>query len=471
MGEARVFRIRFGSKNRITFSDGSHDMTIRRRRDRVREYTVRQLSLSLEAGTLVDRDTLRLLGLNLYEMIFFNAHANKWFEHVYENSTNLQMVLEFPPNDLDLMATPWEFMYVPQKRWTRGGKYLLKEQRVSLVRQIGPETDKVSVIESGRFLVVDCLPSSPDAAKPGYQAASEAGRLCPSPPSPEIDQVMAFLESCGEVRCLRFPTLDQLDNAVGGLWDGRRQSPPHVVHLVGHGRFQSGDEDGFKFCLCPRDPGPERWEKDDWIADAIGKHTPELVILQTCKGGKADSYRGHEGAAITLVKRGVPNVVALQQQILVGEATSFVTRFYMALREGRPAEIAVKEGRHALESKSPASFGLPVAYFQRKTGFSLPPAPNEGGSSEPDPTATGRSPRTAHSGGAMSPSQEFPVVTAPAVAPVVEPAVLRASPAPAEPSPSGARTAGSLAEAPREADGARKESDSPLSVRLGSKGT
>ena len=424
-------------------------MTIRRRRDTVREATVRQLSHALGDGTFMDPDTLRLLGLNLYELIFFNAHANEWFEQVYENATDLRIVLEFQPEDVDLMAIPWEFLYVPKERWRAGGKYIVRQPKLSLVRRVVRKAADATEIVRPRFLIVDCMPASADATQPGYQTASQAGRMCASAPSPEIDQVMAFLETFGDVRCVRFPTIPQLDDAVAGIGNGGSADPPHVVHLVGHGRFQSGDDAAFEFCLSPRGDG--RWERDDRIAEAIGAHTPELVVLQTCKGGKADNYQRHEGAAITLVKRGVPNVVALQQQILVGEATRFVTSFYEALQQGRPADVAVKEGRQALTRSDGPAFGLPVAYFQRDAGFSLPRTPVQQ-TSAPSSTPTEQTYRGVRPEPAPSRSP-VPAPNAPAGTPaVVEAGVHRAPLTTPEPSQGETRPAGS-----------------PLSVRLGSK--
>ena len=58
MADLRVFRVRFGKHNSITFNDERHEMTIARRRDPVREETVAQLSRALADGTLV-MSTLR----------------------------------------------------------------------------------------------------------------------------------------------------------------------------------------------------------------------------------------------------------------------------------------------------------------------------------------------------------------------------------------------------------------------------
>ena len=88
----------------------------------------------------------------------------------------------------------------------------------------------------------------------------------------------------------------------------------------------------------------ESWETDERIADALaGRHAPKLVLLHTCKGGKVGSYKDYEGAAITLVKRDVPNVVALQHEIAMHEASAFVSRFYDAWCRQMSLEDAIKE--------------------------------------------------------------------------------------------------------------------------------
>jgi hypothetical protein len=401
VAESRTFRIRFEKLNRITFSDNLHEMTIRRRNDSVREHTVSQLSRGLGDGTLIDPDTVRLLGLNLYELLFFNAHANEWFERVYESSSDLRLVLEFQTQDLSLMGYPWEFLFVPEKRWKQGGKYLLTQGRLSLVRRIVRRLSDPRPVERPRFLVVDCLPVPPESVQAGYRAASEAGRHSLAAPTPEIDQLMAFLEAAGDVHCLRFPTFVELMDEVSAY-------EPDVVHLTGHGRFQAGDDAGFEFCLRPRADGElERWEKDERIAEAIGACVPELVVLHSCKGGKTDRYERYEGAAVRLVKRGVANVVALQHEIPLRDATRFVNEFYTALAQKRNVETAIKEGRQALRRTGVASFGLPVAYVQRAESFALPqpPAPSDATDRRRAAPAGGREARPERTDGGV-PSDE-----------------------------------------------------------------
>lgn len=377
MADQEVFNIRFAKKHRISFFDGKHEMTIPRRRDRVREETARQLSRALGDGSLVDPETIRLLGQNLYELIFFNAHANEWFERVFEGvfeeaTKNLRLVIECHTDEVELMAYPWEFLYVPKERWKKGGRYLVQEGRLSLVRRV--RRDRAEAVAPGvecpKFLVVDCLPGSP------LPASSAAGQSCSTPPSEDIDKLMGFLEKHkmgAEVDCLRFPTQVELSTKVG-------EFKPTVVHLIGHGAVRGGDGGPFEFLLRPGKEGViERWETDERIAEAIVAHVPQLVVLHTCRSGAAGSYRNHEGAALAMVKRGVPNVVALQHEMKINEARGFVWSFYEALALGRPMDLegAIKGGRQALREVSPSAFGVPVVYVQREEGFSLPPLREE----------------------------------------------------------------------------------------------
>ena len=398
MPEASTFRIRFEKQNRITFSDGRHEMTIRRRRDPVRDETVLRLSRGLSDQTLVDPVTLRLLGLNLYELLFFNAHANEWFESVCERSTRTRLVLEFTSYAESVIGYPWEFLYVPPGRWRKGGKYLI-DQTLSLVRRLVRKTDPLPQLERLRFLVVDCLPASANGAQ-ASALVSEAGKKLGAPPSTEIDLLMQYLEGWGETKCLRFPRQMELSQAMADF-------KPDVVHLNGHGRFGARDGVGFEFCLCPRDAGSgiDLWETDERIAEAISAHVPSLVVLQTCKGGKTERYEGYEGAPITLLQHGVPNVVALQHEIPRRDASGFVTSLYEALAGSSPLEDAVREGRQRLHASTYSlvtAFGLPVTYMQHAE-FTMPHR-----QSRPNDAAAGGSEQVATDERTASPAETSP---------------------------------------------------------------
>lgn len=455
MAEPHIFRVRFRKQNRITFSDGSHEMTIPRRRDPVRRETVEQLSRALAEGTLVDADTARLLGLNLYELLFFNGHANEWFERVSESASELRLVLEFPADEPDLMSFPWEFLYVPATRWKRGGRYLVDEPNFSLVRRVLRSTGGVPPdMVVPRFLFVDCLP--PEPGGDDYKPRSEAGRASATPPTRQVDELMAFLETRGEVTMKRFPSfLDLVDCAA-------TDSPPDVIHIVGHGRFKAGSPNkAFEFCLRPKEAGMETWESDSRIAEALaGRKVPKLVVLHTCKGGKAGSYKDYEGAAIALVKRSVPNVVALQHEIVMYEAAAFVSRFYDAWGRQMSLERAIKEARRALRSTSDFAFCLPVAYLQHDVDLYLP-APVPVGAGEGTGEAPSHVPASSEKpseSAALASSNVAQGPTGKAAASELGDRERRA--------PADAAT-GDRRPPPTELPAERKSGDSPLSVRFG----
>ncbi|HUF31207.1 MAG TPA: CHAT domain-containing protein, partial [Gemmatimonadaceae bacterium] len=408
--------------------------------------------------TIVDSDTARLLGLNLYELLFFNAHANEWFERVWEGASELRLVLEFPAGALDLISFPWEFLYVPEVRWKAGGRYLVDQPNVSLVRRVLRKPSQgPPVMENAKFLFVDCLPPEPQAN--GYTPRSKAGRESATPPSREVDELMAFLEARGEVTLQRYPSfLDLRDQAAKG-------PSPDVIHLVGHGRFRAGAANkAFEFCLRPREAGMESWETDERIADALaGRQVPKLVLLHTCKGGKVGSYKDYEGAAIALVKRDVPNVIAVQHEIMVDQAAAFVRLFYDAWAREMSLELAIKEARGALRSASDFSFCLPVVYVQHDADLFLPtpvPAPTPAGAGVEE--AQSRAPAASE-----KPLQTTPLAgssVAQGAAGKADKSELRDRERHAPPSDSAT---GEHPRPPTEPSAERKPSDSPLSVRFG----
>ena len=113
---------------------------------------------------------------------------------MWEGATELRLILEFPTSELQLISFPWEFLYVPEVRWKKGGRYLIDQTNVSLVRRVlrKPSPTPAS-IENAKFLFVDCLPPEPGANDDVPR--SKAGRASATPPTREVDELMAFLET------------------------------------------------------------------------------------------------------------------------------------------------------------------------------------------------------------------------------------------------------------------------------------
>ena len=64
--------------------------------------------------------------------------------------------------------------------------------------------------------------------------------------------------------------------------------------------------------------------------------------------------------ADTLVRRGIPAVVAMQFEVSDNAAVEFAPALYGALAAGRPIDAAVTEARKAMYTVSPLEWATPV---------------------------------------------------------------------------------------------------------------
>ena len=95
-----------------------------------------------------------------------------------------------------------------------------------------------------------------------------------------------------------------------------------------------------------------------------------LVVLGACEGGRRDGHNVWSGVAASLLRIGIPAVVAMQFTIDDKLAAAFVASFYRALVAGCTVDEAVATGRAAIRiealsgSKDIRDWGVPVLYLR-----------------------------------------------------------------------------------------------------------
>jgi len=145
-----------------------------------------------------------------------------------------------------------------------------------------------------------------------------------------------------------------------------RQGEYHVFHYIGHSAFDAERGEGFLMLEDSRDhikPDPVRGE---FLARELHEEdTLRLVVLNSCQGAVADARDPFSGVASSLVKRGIPAVVAQQFEITDKAAIAFSEEFYRAIAEGFSVEAAVSEGRRAILGVAGDSieWGTPVLFL------------------------------------------------------------------------------------------------------------
>jgi YVTN family beta-propeller protein len=158
------------------------------------------------------------------------------------------------------------------------------------------------------------------------------------------------------------------DRLLGGQW--------HVLHFIGHGRFDYGQDEGV-LALTGQD-GRTDWVQAHRFADLLrqARPMPGLVVLNSCSGAVTGVSDLFSGVAAALVRGGVSAAAAMQYEISDTAAMVFARGFYSAIAHGRGIDEAVSSGRIAILGISGRSLEwvTPVLYLQGDGSqlFSLP---------------------------------------------------------------------------------------------------
>jgi CHAT domain-containing protein len=100
-----------------------------------------------------------------------------------------------------------------------------------------------------------------------------------------------------------------------------------------------------------------------------------LVFLNSCEGARGSPRDAFSSTAATLVRSGIPAVVAMQYEITDRAAIEFSRSFYDAVADRLPIDAAVAEARTAVKMGSALEWGTPVLYLRSGDGliFNIPP--------------------------------------------------------------------------------------------------
>jgi CHAT domain/Carbohydrate family 9 binding domain-like len=142
----------------------------------------------------------------------------------------------------------------------------------------------------------------------------------------------------------------------------------HVFHFIGHGEFDTTEEDGV---LLLED---ERQRTKRVTGDALGitlkdSRSLRLVVLNNCEGARAADVDPFTGVAQSLLQQGIPAVVAMQFEVTDQAAREFSRGFYGGIGSGFPVDGALAEGRKFMSRVAGGfEFGSPVLYLATPTG-------------------------------------------------------------------------------------------------------
>jgi hypothetical protein len=314
----------------------------------------------LSLGKISQRRELEVFGTLLYRTIFGGEVGALFQQSVKETPSGgrLRVQLSFQAGAAELASLPWEYLYCPDTE-TRAGYFLSTSVDLVLSRYMP--------LESGRQLLRPA--ESPLRI---LIVVSQPTDLPPVVAAPVIEAIIKLAESYP----IQIDTLDQ--PTIDSFLDTLEATKPHVLHFIGHGRFNRTDKQG-AIALLKSDENTAEWCKDAIFADYFThmRSTPRLVFLHLCEGGAIDLDANFAGLAPQLMRANIQAVVAMQYPITNKAAISFSRAFYRELAKGAPIDHAVQTGRWRITVDDPTAydnraFGTPVLYMHSRDGIILP---------------------------------------------------------------------------------------------------
>jgi hypothetical protein len=271
------------------------------------------------------------------------AHYEVSLRQAKRDEKGLRLKLHIRPPELSVL--PWEFVYDPNR------DFLCLSSSTPLVRysDVPQPTRRLSVVPP---LCILGMVASPH----------ELPRLDVEHEKRLVHEAVKALRAEGlvELTWLVGQTYSELQEA---LWRGTW----HIFHFIGHGGFDLAREEG-AIALSDEEGREDLLMAND-LARLLDDHFPlRLVFLNSCEGAKGSPRDSFSSTAATLVRYGIPAVVAMQYEITDEAAIAFSRTFYRAVANGLPVDAAVAEARTAVKRTSALEWGTPVLYMRSDNG-------------------------------------------------------------------------------------------------------
>ena len=223
-------------------------------------------------------------------------------------------------------ALPWEYLYSAQHN-----DFVTLAFDIPIVRQMPNQTHSRALIVRPPLRILSMV-ADPDNLQPIDVDAERAA----------IDRSVAPLVSRGlvELRWVKGGSWRELQRVLRTeIW--------HVLHFVGHGSFDRIADKGIVY-FCD-DRGKSDPHNSTELNRILNKSKSlRLVVLNACEGASIDNQDIFSSCAATLVRGGIPAVVAMQYVITDRAATEFARSFYEALADGLPVDTALGDARRAI---------------------------------------------------------------------------------------------------------------------------
>ncbi len=302
----------------------------------------RRLVLSQE-----EKDVLSF-GKALFDFLMHGEIGQRYavsYDRCQQAGKGLRLKLRI--QDPALAALPWEFLYDQ-----RFNHYLALSQRTPLLRylELPRPLPPLRVAPPLRLLGMIANPRN----LPPLKVAVEKER---------IEQAVAGLQGEGLLALTWLEGQGWRD-----LQRAMRRQQWHIFHFIGHGGFDQERDEGYLMFADAQ--GEAQRMSATSLARLLGDHdTLRVALLNACEGGQSGTDVFSSTAA-SLVRSGIPCVLAMQYAITDEAAIEFARTFYEALADGLPLETTVSDARKSitLHREGSLEWGTPVFFTHAPDG-------------------------------------------------------------------------------------------------------
>ncbi len=243
----------------------------------------------------------------------------------------------------ELADLPWEYLHDASRQ-----RFLCLSERTPLVRYL-PLPDPVRPLPVAGPVRILAVISNPEVDADVLNVEAEWDNL---------GVAVAGPRAAGRIMLDRLarPTLADLHRALG-------RHEYHVLHFIGHGRFNPALGQGE--LLFADDQDRALAVTGSSLATILHDHRSlRLAVLNACEGARSGTADVFAGTAQTLIRQGVPAVVAMQFEISDPAAIAFSEGFYEAIAAKRPLDAATATGRTRVyaQTNGGVEWATPVLY-------------------------------------------------------------------------------------------------------------
>ncbi len=297
------------------------------------------------------QDVTRDLGTRLFQTVFGGNVLAFWRQRLLAaQKAKRGLRLRLHLNTPELWDWPWELLYDPDRGFPA----------------VDPATPVVRYIEMAD-------PPPPLRVRPPLKVLVVTASPKGMSPIGIEDELEDLEKSLTELRLAEWVEVDVLQGATRErLHQKLRKGDFHVLHFIGHGAFDTNREQGVVY-LERKEGFSDPVDGEKLSTVLLDQPRLRLAILNACNSARGSQADPFASLAQSLVRAGLPAVIAMKSAVTDRAALTFARHFYESLSRRKPVDQAVTEARHAMFFLGSGEWGSPVLALRAPDGRIIEP--------------------------------------------------------------------------------------------------